>query len=486
MEFTSNSNNYKEKINLTNYQEYYLIKENIIYKIAIEKNDEEIFIKCKNYLISFNHKDLSLLTKEKFNTINKAYEFIFNIFEENKIIIKNIIINKEIILLINNERETKITLKYNKEYKNINFSINDINQIKNEIISLKEENKILKDEINKLKKYHGNNNPNGVNLLSNISKDSYVDFILDNTFVVFKSINDILYLIYSNKKKSIICYDLNEKRKINELKNYHKEYITNFRHYLDKINKRDLIMSISCKNNNIKIWNVNNWECILNLTNINKQGYLLSSCFLNQNNNIYIITSNYNNTGNSELIKIFGFDSKKIKEIQNSNEKTYFIDIYYDNILSKYYIITGNYNFTKSYDYENNNIYHIFNDNNSGSYIKSIIIKNYKGIIKLIESCNDGIIRIFNFHSGLLLNKIQITNAMLCGICLWNENYLFVGCSDKTIKIIEIKSGLIVKSLTGHNNWVLTIKKIFHKEYGECLISQNWKESEIKLWINDN
>ena len=75
---------------------------------------------------------------------------------------------------------------------------------------------------------------------------------------------------------------------------------------------------------------------------------------------------------------------------------------------------------------------------------------------------------------------------MLCGMSLWNENYLFVGCSDKTIKIIEIKSGLIVKSLTGHNNWVLTIKKIFHKEYGECLISQNWKESEIKLWINDN
>jgi len=101
-----------------NYQEYYLIKENIVYKLVIEKNDKEIYIKYKNYLISFNHNDLSILTKKEFYSINKAYEFIFNIFEENKIIIKNIILNKELKLLINNEREIEITLKYNKNYKN--------------------------------------------------------------------------------------------------------------------------------------------------------------------------------------------------------------------------------------------------------------------------------------------------------------------------------------------------------------------------------
>ena len=57
--------------------------------------------------------------------------------------------------------------------------------------------------------------------------------------------------------------------------------------------------------------------------------------------------------------------------------------------------------------------------------------------------------------------------------------------SDKTIKIIEIKKWLIVKDLIGHNNGVLTIRKIIHPKYGECLISQNWNESEIKLWINE-
>ena len=42
----------------------------------------------------------------------------------------------------------------------------------------------------------------------------------------------------------MICYDLNNQRKINETKNIHDAYITNFRHYLDEINKRDLVLSL--------------------------------------------------------------------------------------------------------------------------------------------------------------------------------------------------------------------------------------------------
>ena len=94
MEYTPNSIHYQYNINCYNYQEYYLIKENIVYKILIEKNDNKIFIKYKNYLISFNHNDLSLLTNKNFNTVNEAYEFIFDNFEKNKILIKNIILNK--------------------------------------------------------------------------------------------------------------------------------------------------------------------------------------------------------------------------------------------------------------------------------------------------------------------------------------------------------------------------------------------------------
>ena len=96
---------------------------------------------------------------------------------------------------------------------------------------------------------------------------------------MFKSIYDIFYLIYTSKNNSIIFYNLLDDKKIDEIKNTHKQYITNYRHYLDNYNKRDLIMSLSLDDNNLKLWNVNNYECLLNIENVNKNGGLLSACF---------------------------------------------------------------------------------------------------------------------------------------------------------------------------------------------------------------
>ena len=138
-------------------------------------------------------------------------------------------------------------------------------------------------------------------------------------------------------------------------------------------------MSVSMIDNNIRIWNANNWECIQNITNINKVGRLLSACFLKENNKIFIITSNLGNNNNSENIKVFDLNGYKIKEI-NYNEKTFFIDIYYDNRLSKNFIITGNQGYIKSYDYNNNQLYHKYNDNDKCNHM-SIIINNNKKIL---------------------------------------------------------------------------------------------------------
>lgn len=157
------------------------------------------------------------------------------------------------------------------------------------------------------------------------------------------------------------------------------------------------------------------------------------------------------------------------------------IDTYYNEILNKNCIITGNLNYIISYDYNKNNIYHKYSDNGIGYYFR-IIIYNNEEIIKLIESCEDGNIRIWHFHSGLLLYKIKVADDNLNGICLWNNNYLFVGCDDESIKLMDIKNGLLINELNGHNREVLTIKKINHPIYGECLISQGYEEDQIKLW----
>ena len=245
MKESQKADNISNSIELV-YNEYYIIKENIIYQILIIRNNNEIIIQCKNYNIIFNKNSLSILTKTKFETINDAYKYIINYFEENKVNIKSIIVKKEIKLTfkINNDKKIDIILIYVE--KNKDFIINEINNIKKELYDIKIENNKLKEEINILKRYHTDENPKDIQLQSNITKDSYADDSgLVNSFTIFNSINNILYLIYSNRSKSIICYDLNEEKIIKELKTYNNKYITSIKHYLDEINKRDIVMSIS-------------------------------------------------------------------------------------------------------------------------------------------------------------------------------------------------------------------------------------------------
>ena len=117
----------------------------------------------------------------------------------------------------------------------------------------------------------------------------------------------------------MICYDLIIKKEIKELKNIHNQYINNFRHIFDKIKRRDLVMTSD--DNNIKVWNVNNWENILHLENIYTGNIFLEACFLNKNNSISIITSSYskNNCSDNNFIKIYDLSKNKIKEIKRNN-----------------------------------------------------------------------------------------------------------------------------------------------------------------------
>ena len=286
----------------------------------------------------------------------------------------------------------------NLDSKKLNLekaSKKDLNELMNKS---EEKNEILlKKEVIMEKK--PTNKINKIQLLNNLTNDSYSDYTLDNTFAAFKSIDDIFYLIYSNISKSIIGYNIIENKKLIEIKNAHKKDITNFRHFLDKVNKRDLIISISLSDNNLKLWNITNFECLINLENINKSGRLFSACLFSENSTNYIITSCA--YGNNESIKIFDMNSNKIKELNDSTDSVYFMDIYYDQGTSINYIIVGSNGLIKSYDYNNDKIYHKYNDNSKNRHC-SLIIKNNDSdkVIKLFDSCFDGNIRIWDFHSG--------------------------------------------------------------------------------------
>ena len=324
-------------------------------------------------------------------------------------------------------------------------------------------------------------NPENIHFLKDLTNDSF-SFNLVNSFIIFKSIENILFLIYPSKNDSLIAINIIDNKIVNEIKNAVEEFNPNFNHFLDKINKRDLIISVSTFENEVKVWNFNNLECLINIKKINEFGRLYSVCFLNDNENIFIVTSNYS-ICDCEPIKIYNFDGKKINEINDSDNTTYFINTYYDNKLQKNFIVSGNKGYVTSYDYQENKVYHIYSDENNFHFHSNIIVNDINGTTNLIESCGDNFIRIWDFHYGELLNKIEISDNNLYGLCLWNNNYIFAGCKNGMIKLIDLSTGNVVKDLISHNKDVMTIKKILHPQYGECLVSQGICDEQIKLWI---
>lgn len=311
--------------------------------------------------------------------------------------------------------------------------------------------------------------------------------LLDNIFIVFESIYKETLLIYCSLANSIIIYNINNEQAISEIKNPHIKFITNFRHILDKINIRDLILSVSGRENNIKVWNCTNWECILNLENIWENGFLSSSCFLIdnlKNMKSYIIMSN---NLNNNCIIIYDIDAKKYIELEKKPQCVGYIDVYYDKILFKYFIISGNLANIKSYDFDTKKLYKEYHDSSSNNVHMSITVYTTNKMIKLIESDTAGFIRIWNFHLGELIKKIKVSDNNLKGICVWNEKYIFVACSDGKIRGIDIINEGVNIILDGHGDKaVCSIKKIYHHKYGECLISQAYKDNQIKVWKCNN
>ena len=155
-------------------------------------------------------------------------------------------------------------------------------------------------------------------------------------------------------------------------------------------------MVIFGRDRNIKILNVYNFECILDIKDIYTKGWIFSACFFTYKNNEYIITSNNNyflEKRISEPIKIFDFNGNIINVIYKINSYDInYLEVYFDNELSIHFIIFCNNKQVISYNYNSNIIHHLYKtDNDDSSKLTNyfIIIKDDKEkITKLIVPIN--------------------------------------------------------------------------------------------------
>ena len=177
----------------------YLNIKNILYfiiirsKFTICKTNQEIFIKSNKYEAKFNHQDIENLTNIKFDTIEKEYNYFLNLFQQNSILIKDIIINKSMILsFIQNGKMRDITLLYNNENKSIiHYELNfEFKNLMNDIAQIKKDVHDIHNAI------HNNNNNINVNQNKNIDNKNNIfdcdtkeyelckNFVIDNTITL--------------------------------------------------------------------------------------------------------------------------------------------------------------------------------------------------------------------------------------------------------------------------------------------------------------
>ena len=344
-------------------------------------------------------------------------------------------------------------------------------------------NKTIKKELSEL----FSNRPN-YKIIKKIEDESIAGNTNYNCICVFKSIEDIYYLIYTTKDNSIISYNIITNQIINKIKNVDDEALGIFDHCLDKINHRDLLLSLFIESKIIKIWNIKNFECILKLQNFNSNE-CCDSCFLNISEQIYIITTANNNEiyENQDKIKIYDLEGNLIKEINESNKDvTFCVITYYDKKSGINYIVTGNESDIKAYNYEKNKKYKKYIVYDKHICIKSLLIYDKEKITELIGSCSDEKIRIWNFHTGKFLHKIKIFEdyvgffeRKINFLDFENDQNIFLGCSNKTIYLLNLKYGIIIDRLCIHKGEVSFVKKFKTEKYGNILIS---KGGSIIIW----
>ena len=264
-----------------------------------------------------------------------------------------------------------------------------------------------------------------------MNHDGYMFHQFKTCFCVFKSLDGIWNMIYIKQSKDLICYNIIQNQIINQI--IKDKYQPNdIRHHLDTQLKRDLILISYAESNEIEVCNFKNFQIIIKINHINNGGFLFSACFYNDNNNIYIITSDnkVTNIHQTECMKVFDLKKNKIKEIPNSNEDTFYIDTYYDSKLDNNFLVSCNSGHINFYDFKKNSLFKKYESDCSYSKIRDYLI-NDKEDNKVLIGSNYYSILIWDFFGGELIKKIGYGNKDFFGICLLNKNYLLTGVVDK-------------------------------------------------------
>ena len=463
----SNINNLSSLItkankSITGVDEYDSLINNGIPEILINSTTEEV----KNYI---NSKDVKLSEKEN---LFKFLKLIYNYEYVNKFItyVDDILFLDKLTDDYVKNLEDTFDKKINELENNINEKLEEI---ENSLIPPK--NNIVVLIKHSMPKFI--TNPNDLIYKLDICDSAHKSNSIDNVFCAFKSLKGDFYVAWGTPTNNISVYDLRLEQIIKTFP-AHTSTIFSCRHYVDKKDKQDLLIS-SSYDRSVKVWNVKDWSNLINIQTAHSGYYIYSVCILSDEleHKNYVITCAPN-----EVTKIWDFSGKYLRDFGVSTESTYFINTWLDSKNKKYYVINANSSDVKVYHFSTGLLYKSYKSS-PFTWHMSAIINEVDNQVNLIESDGNGNVRIWDFYQGTLLKTIASSGINLRGICLWNDQFLFAAGSDYNVKLYDLKNGTYLKKYDGHTSTCCAVEKIVHPKYGECLISHAL-DGKLKLWIN--
>ena len=483
-------------------------KKKVVLNYDKEKKEMILLLKIN---IMFDEIESKLYLKENQLTNEEMIKILFNEIRDIK--------TKKLLPLnpINNENNNIKENTNNKELINlINNKDDIINKLvtKNEkmelqIKELKEENKKIKESLDKCLKYidEKTNEKKKEEELKQKIKEENENFIKQNINVEFKEnpqnlkLRDTLttnatscdqrakftvyiglqdhieYLVYNNKNNNNLdIMRIRDKTVINSLKGHNANTIV-IRYY-SKDNKEEYLLS-SDKNKLVIIWDIQNFYNKKYTIQAQYSSNIYDALLLfNVFNKDYILLSN---SASNEYSKLYEFKENTpfVKNIHGTNDHTtyFMIPWFYNN---KYYLI----------ECSDNKIYinNIFEDENYANLSMDPEGSHYCGYLYndnflCVSDYDQQFIRIWDLAKKVIYKQINYDGTD-CSyeIIPWNVNYSIFGC-DSSFVIININDGKMVKKIDNSNlGEIRGIKKIKMGQLGECLICSGSSGNSIQLY----
>ena len=305
-------------------------------------------------------------------------------------------------------------------------------------------------------------------------------------FEVYKTFKDKQQYIALIKGNNLDIFSILNNKRILSLKG-NNSIINTIRYFINNNNFNEYLIS-SDYDRIIIIWDITNDYNVKHKIDMKlTRDYIINSCLLvfTHNKDSYIVSTavNCEEEFDESSTKIYSFnDGKYIRDIINSNNIiVYYLLSWYNKNNGDYYIVQNCNSKILINNLFEEKKYTEFNHQPESYFYKGFIYnKNNKDYLCCCST--NGYINIWDLYNKIPVKIFYFNNYYFTDVIQWNDKYIIVIDSSNNncgIIIIDKEKEKMISNIKSKDDF-WCIKKIYHPNYGESLITSG--KSKIKIW----